>query len=83
VVQLTVVDAPSVTVTGLDPNSGSVNLSVPSIPGLTYTLQYKAALTDADWTVILPAASGTGNPVTLVDTNANGTLTRFYRIVAH
>jgi uncharacterized repeat protein (TIGR01451 family) len=83
VVQLIVVDAPGVTVTGLDPNSGSVNLSVPSVSGLTYTLQYKAALNDAEWTAILPPTSGTGNPVTLVDTNASGTLVRFYRIVAH
>jgi hypothetical protein len=58
-------------------------LSVPSVSGLTYTLQYKAALNDAEWTAILPPTSGTGNPVTLVDTNASGTLVRFYRIVAH
>jgi hypothetical protein len=56
---------------------------VPSVSGLTYTLQYKAALNDAEWTAILPPTSGTGNPVTLVDTNASGTLVRFYRIVAH
>jgi hypothetical protein len=81
-VQLTVVDTPNVTVTGLDPNIGSVNLSVPSVSGLTYTLQYKNALSDGAWTAILPATSGTGNPISLVDTNANGALVRFYRIVA-
>ena len=54
-------------------------ISMNSILGLNYTLEYKNALTDASWTSILPAVPGTGGTIVLKDTTAPGTQ-RFYRV---
>ena len=68
------------TVTGGTWQAGHFTTPVQSLSGLTYTLVYKNALTDATWTPILPASTGTGGIVNLIDPNASGTK-RFYRVL--
>ena len=62
---------------------GTLSVSVPSVAGLGYTLEYKNSLTDSNWIPVLPPTSGTGSPLTLIDTNTLGILSRFYRVNAH
>jgi len=82
VATLTVLDPPSLTLGSVDTSSGSVSFSLSSAPGLLYTLQFKDALSDSTWVPILPAVPGNGSSISLVDTNAVGALSRFYRVVA-
>ena len=56
-------------------------IAVPSVAGLHYTLQYKNALSDTNWTDILPSTAGSGTPLFLLDKTAAGT-GRFYRVHA-
>ncbi|HSU52683.1 MAG TPA: protease pro-enzyme activation domain-containing protein [Candidatus Dormibacteraeota bacterium] len=65
--------------TGLTLAAGSVSISVPSISGLSYTLEYKNALTDSSWTAIAPTVTGTGSLLLLQDTNSLPD-SRFYRV---
>ena len=82
VATLTVLEPPSLAVGSVDTSSGSVNFSLSSASGLIYTLQFKNALSDSTWVPILPAVAGSGGLISLVDTNAAGALSRFYRVVA-
>jgi hypothetical protein len=79
---LTVLIAPSIHLAGFGANGTNVSISVDSVAGLTYRLEYKNVLTDPSWTPVTPPASGTGGPVILFDTNAPFTPTRFYRVSA-
>jgi uncharacterized repeat protein (TIGR01451 family) len=83
-VVLRVVVPPVIVAGGAAVMSGSgLSLSVNSIAGLNYTLEFKNFLTDPSWT-ILPASAmtGTGGVITLQDTNAPQTQ-RFYQVMAH
>ena len=82
VAQVTVVIPPTVQLTGAGPLSGGLAVSVASVAGLNYTLEYKDSLTDTNWIPILPPLSGTGSPLTLTDTNIAGITNRFYRVNA-
>lgn len=82
VAQVTVVLPPTLQLTGVGSNAGNLSVSLPSVAGLTYTLEYKDALSDPSWTPILPPANGTGMPLSLVDTNAPNVPARFYRVTA-
>jgi hypothetical protein len=82
VATLTVLAPPMLAVGSVDTSSGSVSFSLPSASGLLYTLQFKNALSDSTWIPILPAVPGSGGPISVVDTNAAGVLSRFYRVVA-
>ncbi len=53
-------------------------LSVPTQVGFNYTLEYKNAFTDANWTVV-QTLGGTGGTITLTDTTATGSR-RFYHV---
>lgn len=55
------------------------SVSVNSLSGLSYGLEYKNQLTDTNWTRLFPLVVGTGAPIILPDTNAP-TSTRFYRV---
>jgi hypothetical protein len=55
------------------------SVSVTTVSGLNYTLQYKNAFTDAGWTPVQTLA-GTGGTITLTDTTATNAM-RFYRLV--
>lgn len=59
---------------------GQVALSFETIPGRTYRVDYKHALTDPDWTPLAPAAQVPGNSVSIQD-NLGDDPQRFYRIV--
>jgi uncharacterized repeat protein (TIGR01451 family) len=83
VVQVTVVAPPTLQLTGVGSADGTLSVSVPSVAGLSYTLEYKNSLTDSNWIPVLPPTSGTGSPLTLIDTNTLGILSRFYRVNAH
>jgi uncharacterized repeat protein (TIGR01451 family) len=82
VAHLTVLIAPSIHLASVGANGTNVSISVDSVAGLTYRLEYKNLLTDPSWTPVTPPASGTGGPVILLDTNAPFTPTRFYRVSA-
>jgi len=81
-VQLTVIEQPSIQLATTPTAGGNVSVSLMSVAGLVYTLEYKDSLTQPVWTSIPPPVSGTGSVVSLVDTNAV-TPTRFYRVTAH
>lgn len=82
VVQLTVVAPLVIPLTGLAFSGTNLSISVSSLTGLSYTLQFKDSLTDATWTPILPPTPGTGGTLLLQDTNAAALPNRFYRISA-
>jgi hypothetical protein len=81
-VQLTVVLAPTIQLAELGPAGSSFSVTFTSAEGLSYSLEYKNALTDATWTPLLPATTGTGGLLSLQDTNSAVIPTRFYRITA-
>ncbi|HYG36658.1 MAG TPA: immunoglobulin domain-containing protein [Clostridia bacterium] len=55
------------------------SVSVPTQSGRVYRLERKDSFQDFDW-VPLPLVAGTGRDVTLTDTLATNTATRFYRV---
>lgn len=68
---------PSFTITP-SVSGANLNLSFPSVTGYTYQLQRKNNLTDANWTNLGSATSGTGSTIVLTDTHALPS--RFYRV---
>jgi hypothetical protein len=58
--------------------AGSFSVSVSTISGKSYSLEYKDALSNSSWTG-LPSVSGDGSVKTLTDSGASGTA-RFYRV---
>ena len=81
-IALTVLDVPSLAAPTLDLNAGTATFSVSSVAGVVYSLEYKNALSDALWIPITPGVPGTGATLSLLDTNALGGLSRFYRVLA-
>jgi hypothetical protein len=59
--------------------STNVTLSVSSVAGVTYTLQYKNLLSDPSWLPVSPAVPGTGGLILLQDA-APQSPSRYYRI---
>jgi hypothetical protein len=80
VAQLTVLVPPTISLASLDTTVSNVSLSLPSVVGRTYRLEYKNSLTDSNWTPLLPPLAGTGGVITLQDTNPPVLPTRFYRV---
>ncbi len=76
--RLRVLVSPSVS--SLNAGGGEMKLSFTSMTGLTYTLEYKTALTDTNWTPLPPPVTGTGNVLELHDV-APAAASRFYRIL--
>jgi uncharacterized repeat protein (TIGR01451 family) len=74
---LTVLVPPAIQ--GVNPTGTNFSLSVTSLSGLNYTLEYKNALTDANWISLSPTLPGNGGVLTLQDTNAP-VASRFYRV---
>ncbi len=71
---------PTLSLAPLALGSASVPILFNSVTGLTYTLEYKDSLLDAQWTPLLPAVPGTGGLLLLQDTNAPLQPSRFYRV---
>ena len=59
----------------------NVSFSLNSVTGVSYTLQYKNALSDPVWLAVPPPAPGTGGPLILLDTNPPAGPSRFYRAI--
>jgi len=58
----------------------SASFSYPTIRGIRYTVEYTDALgTQANWVPLLPMVTGTGSPVSAVDSSPNPRM-RFYRV---
>ena len=60
-----------------------ISLSLSSILGTTYELQYKTDLNDPDWITVQPPVQGTSGSITLSDTNTPFRSSRFYRVSSH
>jgi hypothetical protein len=58
-------------------NGADIVISFPTQTGFTYTVYYKTALTDLDWTLLTPV-SGDGTTRNVMDTIGAGN--RFYRV---
>jgi hypothetical protein len=70
------------TLTGITVTRSNVTVTSTSSAGGHYTLQYKNALSDSQWLPLTTPIPGTGNPISLIDTNAPGPR-RFYRVLAN
>ena len=73
-----IVEIPSPTVANPTLAGQAFSVSVTTVTGLNYALQYKNAFTDTAWTAVQTVA-GTGGTITLTDSAATNP-TRFYRI---
>jgi uncharacterized repeat protein (TIGR01451 family) len=63
--------------------AGAFSVSFTSVAGLNYTLEFKALLTDVNWTLLSSAtATGSGGVISLQDTNAPQAQ-RFYRVICN
>jgi hypothetical protein len=58
----------------------TLSISINSVPGLNYILEYKTNLSDASWVAISPPLTGNGDVLILQDTNAVDN-NRFYRVL--
>jgi hypothetical protein len=79
--QLTVLVPPNLSLIRTGVTASGVSITLSSMTGLTYTLEYKKALSDSAWTSLLPAVPGTGQIITLHDTNNLALSARFYRVL--
>jgi hypothetical protein len=77
---LTVLIAPPIQVSSVGGPGTNVAISVDSVTGLTYQLQYKDAFEDPVWLPIQPPVAGSGGPIILLDTNSPPAPKRFYRV---
>jgi conserved repeat domain len=71
---------PTILLNSLTLSGGVFSLSLNSVSGLNYSLEYKNNLTDGTWTPVLPVVAGNGGPVILQDTNSPLPISRFYRV---
>ena len=62
------------------PEVSEVELSWPTVPSLTYVLEYRSSLTTNQWDQ-LESAKGDGSPMRVYDKIAVGQPQRFYRVV--
>jgi hypothetical protein len=68
-------------ISDLSVNQSLATISFESATGLLYTLESKDSLTDTNWTALPASILGTGEGVSLTDSNAPPAC-RFYRIRA-
>jgi hypothetical protein len=60
-------------------NGNDMQITFPTVPGRTYTVQYCGDLTQP-WITLQGGLAGTGNPVTVTDSNAVSMGQRFYHV---
>jgi hypothetical protein len=58
----------------------NISISLTSVSGLTYRLEYKDNLTDPVWIQAAAPVPGTGANIILLDTNAPVPPNRFYQV---
>jgi hypothetical protein len=80
---LRVLVAPTINFSASALTATNVSMSVNSVTGLNYTLQYKNNLTDATWISLLPSVVGNGSGILLIDTNNPVLPSRFYRVLCN
>jgi uncharacterized repeat protein (TIGR01451 family) len=80
IAHLKVLVAPVIQSSGFGPGGTNFGVTVQTVSGQSYLLQYKNSLTDSAWTPLPPPVSGSGAPITLHDTNTPPALNRFYRV---
>jgi hypothetical protein len=76
-----VIPAPVIAVSSIAPDSGTITISWPSIPGRRYRLQFKNSLEAPAWTNIGGTVFATGAVASATDTGLAGQQQRFYRVV--
>jgi hypothetical protein len=67
------------TISNIVNNGTNVAISLPSLTGLNYTLEYTDTLSNPVWTPIAPAVPGTGGVIVLQDPSPSPT-SRYYRV---
>ena len=77
---VTTVGVPPVTISRIGLAGSGISISLPSVAGLSYALEYKNSLGDPTWTPLSPAVAGTGGVIMLQDTNAP-VASRYYRVL--
>jgi hypothetical protein len=82
VARLSLLLPPTITLSGLNTSSNTVSISLSSIQGATYVLEYKNSLLESNWTALPPPTTGTGGLILLHDTNGFALPSRFYRVRA-
>ena len=70
---------PRPAVNSITASGGSVTLQCSAIPGVTYRVQYKGALTDASWQDLIPDVQAVNSIASFSDNSPGAT--RFYRIL--
>jgi len=82
IAQLSLLLPPTIFLTNLGVSSSNLYVTLNSIVGANYTLEYKNSLLDTNWTPIPPPVTGTGGFISLQDTNGFLLPSRFYRVRA-
>jgi len=67
------------TIASIIANGTNVSLSLPSLIGLNYTLEYTDTLDNPVWNPIAPTVPGTGDVIVLQDPNPSPA-SRYYRV---
>ncbi len=75
-----VLSPPSLSLASIGVAGTNALISVNSIAGLHYTLEYTDSVSEPNWVAIPPAVLGTGGVITLQDDTAPSELGRFYRV---
>jgi hypothetical protein len=74
-----VVPLPQVTAVVPKP-AGGCSITVVTVSGKTYGVEFKDSLSDSEWQALQPPAPATGETMTVID-SSGGRAQRFYRIV--
>jgi hypothetical protein len=67
-------------ITGISLVNGEVTLTWNAIPGRTYRVEFKNALSDPSWTAMLPDVVAAGESASVTDNVGGGIPNRFYRV---
>ncbi len=77
---LTVLVPPSIRVDSFGVSGSGITISLDSVAGLKYTLEYTTDLAAAQWTDLLPATPGDGGVIELEGPNGLASSQVFYRV---
>lgn len=71
---------PTLSLSRLNVTATNISLSLSSVAGQNYLLEYKDSLSDPQWVPLPPPQTGTGGTLILQDTNGLTLPSRFYRV---
>ena len=66
-------------ITSIAAAAGNTQISLQSVAGKTYRLEYRDDLVAGSWATLLDQVSGTGGTLQVIDAGAGGKSKRFYR----